>query len=133
MCSSKANEAFGIWKFELLFHYNFCIFWVFRFVEGYQVSLQLECWILVLALVRLSGEKLILISPNIVTCILKCMLVYCYLLVAAFALMWTIFCRALQEVWPQSLEKVNLVEPSQSMQRAGRSLIQGNWQFSLFK
>ncbi|KAK7849806.1 methyltransferase-like protein 17 [Quercus suber] len=32
---------------------------------------------------------------------------------------------ALREVWPQSLEKVNLVEPSQSMQRAGRSLIQG--------
>lgn len=32
---------------------------------------------------------------------------------------------ALQEVWPQSLEKLNLVEPSQSMQRAGRSLIQG--------
>ncbi|PON73589.1 Ribosomal protein Rsm22, bacterial-type [Parasponia andersonii] len=32
---------------------------------------------------------------------------------------------ALREVWPQSLEKVNIVEPSQSMQRAGRSLIQG--------
>ncbi|KAB1215513.1 Methyltransferase-like protein 17, mitochondrial [Morella rubra] len=32
---------------------------------------------------------------------------------------------ALQEVWPESLEKLNLVEPSQSMQRAGRSLIQG--------
>ncbi|KAL5552448.1 hypothetical protein UlMin_002624 [Ulmus minor] len=32
---------------------------------------------------------------------------------------------ALREVWPRSLEKVNLVEPSQSMQRAGRSLIQG--------
>ncbi|KAJ7952184.1 methyltransferase-like protein 17, mitochondrial [Quillaja saponaria] len=32
---------------------------------------------------------------------------------------------ALREVWPQSLEKANLVEPSQSMQRAGRSLIQG--------
>ncbi|XP_061366826.1 uncharacterized protein LOC133309959 isoform X2 [Gastrolobium bilobum] len=32
---------------------------------------------------------------------------------------------ALQEVWPKSLEKVNLIEPSQSMQRAGRSLIQG--------
>ncbi|KAF5729772.1 methyltransferase-like protein 17 mitochondrial [Tripterygium wilfordii] len=32
---------------------------------------------------------------------------------------------ATREVWPQSLEKVNLVEPSQSMQRAGRSLIQG--------
>ncbi|CAK7335787.1 unnamed protein product [Dovyalis caffra] len=31
---------------------------------------------------------------------------------------------ALREVWPKSLEKVNLVEPSQSMQRAGRSLIQ---------
>lgn len=28
------------------------------------------------------------------------------------------------------MEKVNLVEPSQSMQRAGRSLIQGTWQFS---
>ncbi|OWM85187.1 methyltransferase-like protein 17, mitochondrial [Punica granatum] len=32
---------------------------------------------------------------------------------------------ALRDVWPQSLERVNLVEPSQSMQRAGRSLIQG--------
>ncbi|XP_027354026.1 uncharacterized protein LOC113864476 [Abrus precatorius] len=32
---------------------------------------------------------------------------------------------ALQEVWPKSLEKINLIEPSQSMQRAGRSLIQG--------
>ncbi|XP_047166969.1 methyltransferase-like protein 17, mitochondrial isoform X1 [Vigna umbellata] len=32
---------------------------------------------------------------------------------------------ALQEVWPKSLEKVNLIEPSQSMQRAGRSLVQG--------
>lgn len=33
--------------------------------------------------------------------------------------------RAMREVWPKSVEKVNLVEPSQSMQRAGRSLIQG--------
>ncbi|XP_008246152.1 PREDICTED: methyltransferase-like protein 17, mitochondrial, partial [Prunus mume] len=32
---------------------------------------------------------------------------------------------ALREVWPHSLEKVNLVEPSQSMQRAGQKLIQG--------
>ncbi|KAH7550111.1 hypothetical protein JRO89_XS13G0137100 [Xanthoceras sorbifolium] len=32
---------------------------------------------------------------------------------------------ALREVWPCSLEKVNIVEPSQSMQRAGQSLIQG--------
>ncbi|KAB2632956.1 methyltransferase-like protein 17 [Pyrus ussuriensis x Pyrus communis] len=32
---------------------------------------------------------------------------------------------ALREVWPNSLEKVNLVEPSQSMQRAGQKLIQG--------
>ncbi|KAF8379988.1 hypothetical protein HHK36_027456 [Tetracentron sinense] len=31
---------------------------------------------------------------------------------------------ALREVWPGSLESINLVEPSQSMQRAGRSLIQ---------
>ncbi|KAF3434220.1 hypothetical protein FNV43_RR25323 [Rhamnella rubrinervis] len=31
---------------------------------------------------------------------------------------------ALREVWPNSLEKVNLVEPSQPMQRAGQSLIQ---------
>ncbi|KAM5549612.1 hypothetical protein ABKV19_000834 [Rosa sericea] len=31
---------------------------------------------------------------------------------------------ALREVGPNSLEKVNLVEPSQSMQRAGQSLIQ---------
>ncbi|KAK4788769.1 hypothetical protein SAY86_020088 [Trapa natans] len=32
---------------------------------------------------------------------------------------------ALRDVWPDSLERVNLVEPSQSMQRAGRSLIHG--------
>lgn len=32
---------------------------------------------------------------------------------------------ALQEVWPKSLEKVNIIEPSQSMQRAGQRLIQG--------
>ncbi|KAM2075481.1 hypothetical protein ACFX1T_038367 [Malus domestica] len=32
---------------------------------------------------------------------------------------------ALREVWPHSLEKVNLVEPSQSMQRAGQKLTQG--------
>ncbi|XP_010533560.1 PREDICTED: uncharacterized protein LOC104809314 isoform X2 [Tarenaya hassleriana] len=32
---------------------------------------------------------------------------------------------AVKEVWPKSVEKINLVEPSQSMQRAGRSLIQG--------
>ncbi|GAV68691.1 Rsm22 domain-containing protein [Cephalotus follicularis] len=32
---------------------------------------------------------------------------------------------ALREVWPGSIEKLNLVEPSQSMQRAGRTLIQG--------
>ncbi|XWS38190.1 hypothetical protein CRYUN_Cryun19dG0109100 [Craigia yunnanensis] len=32
---------------------------------------------------------------------------------------------AMREVWPKSVEKINLVEPSQSMQRAGRSLIQG--------
>ncbi|GJT98182.1 methyltransferase-like protein 17, mitochondrial [Tanacetum coccineum] len=30
---------------------------------------------------------------------------------------------AMREVWPNSLEKVNIVEPSQSMQRAGLSLI----------
>lgn len=33
--------------------------------------------------------------------------------------------RALREVWPNSLETFNLVEPSQSMQRAGQSLIKG--------
>ncbi|XVF10349.1 hypothetical protein REPUB_Repub07fG0175100 [Reevesia pubescens] len=32
---------------------------------------------------------------------------------------------AMREVWPKSVEKVNIVEPSQSMQRAGQSLIQG--------
>ncbi|XVF53131.1 hypothetical protein PTKIN_Ptkin05aG0075400 [Pterospermum kingtungense] len=32
---------------------------------------------------------------------------------------------AMREVWPKSVERVNIVEPSQSMQRAGRSLIQG--------
>ncbi|KAL8170715.1 hypothetical protein V2J09_022519 [Rumex salicifolius] len=31
---------------------------------------------------------------------------------------------ALREVWPHSLEKVNLVEPSQSMQRIGQGLVQ---------
>ncbi|CAI9093373.1 OLC1v1028863C1 [Oldenlandia corymbosa var. corymbosa] len=35
------------------------------------------------------------------------------------AAMW-----ALREVWPQSVEKINLIEPSQSMQRAGLRLIQ---------
>lgn len=30
---------------------------------------------------------------------------------------------AVREVWPRSLERINLVEPSQSMQRAGQSLI----------
>ncbi|KAM7525919.1 hypothetical protein LguiA_015821 [Lonicera macranthoides] len=30
---------------------------------------------------------------------------------------------ALREVWPRALERINLVEPSQSMQRAGQSLI----------
>lgn len=32
---------------------------------------------------------------------------------------------ALRDVWPKSLEKINLVEPSQSMQRAGQRLIEG--------
>uniref|UniRef100_A0A7C9AM75 Uncharacterized protein n=1 Tax=Opuntia streptacantha TaxID=393608 RepID=A0A7C9AM75_OPUST len=31
---------------------------------------------------------------------------------------------ALRDVWPRSLERVNLIEPSQSMQRAGLSLLQ---------
>ncbi|KAL0409229.1 UNVERIFIED_CONTAM: hypothetical protein Sradi_1857300, partial [Sesamum radiatum] len=31
--------------------------------------------------------------------------------------------RAMMEVWPGSLERINLVEPSQSMQRAGQSLV----------
>lgn len=30
---------------------------------------------------------------------------------------------ALREVWPKSMEKINLIEPSQSMQRAGQRLI----------
>uniref|UniRef100_A0A803LWN9 Uncharacterized protein n=1 Tax=Chenopodium quinoa TaxID=63459 RepID=A0A803LWN9_CHEQI len=30
---------------------------------------------------------------------------------------------ALREVWPKSLERINLIEPSQSMQRAGVSLV----------
>ncbi|KAL6986456.1 5-oxoprolinase (ATP-hydrolyzing) [Sarracenia purpurea var. burkii] len=30
---------------------------------------------------------------------------------------------AVREVWPRSLQKINLVEPSQSMQRAGQSLM----------
>ncbi|CAF2039386.1 BnaA09g12120D [Brassica napus] len=32
---------------------------------------------------------------------------------------------AVQEVWPKCAQKVNIVEPSQSMQRAGRDLLQG--------
>ncbi|KAL6543986.1 hypothetical protein OROGR_010483 [Orobanche gracilis] len=32
---------------------------------------------------------------------------------------------AMMEVWPGSLERINLVEPSQSMQRAGQSLLKG--------
>ncbi|CAA2956545.1 37S ribosomal S22, mitochondrial-like isoform X3 [Olea europaea subsp. europaea] len=32
---------------------------------------------------------------------------------------------AMMEVWPRSLETINLVEPSQSMQRAGQSLLKG--------
>lgn len=32
----------------------------------------------------------------------------------------------MREVWPRSLQKVNLVEPSQSMQRAGQGLTRGN-------
>uniref|UniRef100_M1AWI6 Cytochrome C oxidase assembly protein cox11 n=1 Tax=Solanum tuberosum TaxID=4113 RepID=M1AWI6_SOLTU len=32
---------------------------------------------------------------------------------------------AVREVWPRSLSRINLVEPSQSMQRAGQSLIKG--------
>nr|CAD1835465.1 unnamed protein product [Ananas comosus var. bracteatus] len=32
--------------------------------------------------------------------------------------------RAMREVWPRSLERVNLVEPSKAMQRAGQSLLQ---------
>ncbi|KAK9275972.1 hypothetical protein L1049_023248 [Liquidambar formosana] len=35
-----------------------------RFVEGYLVSLQLECWILVLVLVQQCGEKLIQLSSD---------------------------------------------------------------------
>ncbi|XP_062014387.1 uncharacterized protein LOC133730897 [Rosa rugosa] len=38
---------------------------------------------------------------------------------------------ALREVGPNSLEKVNLVKPSQSMQRAGQSLIQGQKNLTL--
>ncbi|PPS12077.1 hypothetical protein GOBAR_AA08546 [Gossypium barbadense] len=34
------------------------------------------------------------------------------------------YSRAMREVWPKSVEKLNIVEPSQSMQRAGRSLVQ---------
>jgi len=51
-------------------------------------------------------------------------------LFVAFQILW---CRALQEVWPKSLEKVNVIEPSQSMQRAGRSLIQGKMVVNFFK
>lgn len=32
---------------------------------------------------------------------------------------------ALRDVWPQSVENINLVEPSQHMQRAGQSLLKG--------
>ncbi|XP_070011541.1 uncharacterized protein [Nicotiana sylvestris] len=36
-------------------------------------------------------------------------------------------CTALRKVWPRSLNRINLVEPSQSMQRAGQSLIKGTF------
>lgn len=32
-------------------------------------------------------------------------------------------CRAMRAVWPKSIERVNLVEPSKEMQRAGQSLL----------
>jgi hypothetical protein len=31
--------------------------------------------------------------------------------------------RAMRAVWPKSIERVNLVEPSKEMQRAGQSLL----------
>ncbi|XP_024005568.1 uncharacterized protein LOC18009908 isoform X2 [Eutrema salsugineum] len=48
----------------------------------------------------------------------------CWILVLAPVLV-SASCRAVQEVWPKSAEKINIVEPSPSMQRAGRNLIQG--------
>lgn len=55
---------------------------------------------------------------------------FCFLLVYGIEKVYLVpygikWCRALREVWPRSLERVNLIEPSQSMQRAGQSLIKG--------
>jgi hypothetical protein len=32
-------------------------------------------------------------------------------------------CRAMRAVWPKSIERVNLVDPSKEMQRAGQTLL----------
>ncbi|KAL3817888.1 hypothetical protein ACJIZ3_003793 [Penstemon smallii] len=40
---------------------------------------------------------------------------------------------AMMEVWPGALERINLVEPSQSMQRAGQSLVKGLKQLPLIQ
>ncbi|KAA8525735.1 hypothetical protein F0562_007590 [Nyssa sinensis] len=40
---------------------------------------------------------------------------------------------ALREVWPRTLERINLVEPSQSMQRAGQSLVKDQKNLPLIK
>ncbi|OVA06321.1 Cytochrome c oxidase assembly protein CtaG/Cox11 [Macleaya cordata] len=40
---------------------------------------------------------------------------------------------AMREVWPRSLERINLVEPSKSMQRAGQSLLLGLKDLPLIK
>ncbi|KAH9613708.1 hypothetical protein KSS87_021771 [Heliosperma pusillum] len=42
---------------------------------------------------------------------------------SVFAACFRVLVRALREVWPDSLEQVNLIEPSQSMQRAGVGLL----------
>jgi hypothetical protein len=59
------------------------VFWVSRFIEGYRVSPQLKCWILVLARVQLSGEKLINYRPIWLSA--YCMLVHCYLFLSEFS------------------------------------------------
>lgn len=71
-----------------------------------------KCWILEQGRVQHFGEhssvsQLIYITENVI-CI---------------SLTWMKKCRAMRAVWPKSIEKVNLVEPSKEMQRAGKNLL----------
>lgn len=112
---SVGEILYCITNFEDYFAYS-------RWGEGYQVSLQRKFWILVLVLVQLSGENLFVF---ICKKLFSNWVPWSY--IKFVTVVWTLWCsRAMREVWPKSVEKLNLVEPSQSMQRAGRSLLQGN-------